>query len=62
MPKDQMMQHDEDKDSEIMMDHIAKEAIHAVHSHDHESFKNSIRAMFDMHKATVMDADEGEME
>ena len=28
-----------------LMDHIALEAIHAVHSRDHESFKNSMHVM-----------------
>lgn len=53
-----MEQHDEDADSEMMMDHIAKEAIHAVHSHDHESFKNSIKAMYELHSASVNKAED----
>ena len=60
MDKDMTSQSEDDKDSEMMMDHICKEAIHAVHSHDHESFKNSMRAMFDMHKSTVDQAEDGD--
>lgn len=50
-----------DEDSEMMMDHVAKEAIHAVHSHDHESFKNSIKAMYAIHASSVNDAEDEEM-
>ena len=35
----------EGNDDEMIMDHMAMEAIHAVHNRDHESFRNSFHAL-----------------
>lgn len=32
-------------DSEQLMDHVAMEAVHAVHNRDHESFRNAFHAL-----------------
>lgn len=47
------------EDNEMLMDHMALEAIHAVHAKDHEKFKNSFRAMLSHHMNSIEEAEEG---
>lgn len=35
----------ERSEDDELMDHVAMEAIHAVHNRDHESFRNSFHAL-----------------
>lgn len=40
-----MKPEEKDGDQDLMLDHVAMEAIHAVHARDHEAFRNSFHAL-----------------
>lgn len=55
------MENEEQSDDDVMMDHVALEAMHAIDRKDKESFRNSFHVLVG-HTLMQMDAgsDEGE--
>lgn len=49
-----------DKDDSEIMDHVAMEAIHAVHSRDHAGFKDAFRALVAHTVSEMTDTTESE--
>lgn len=47
---------------EMLMDHVAMEAIHAVHNHDHDMFRNSFHTLVahTLNEMSDSEPDEGE--
>ncbi len=45
MKKDEHMAEGGEVNDEELMDHVAMEAVHAVHARDHDGFKNALHVM-----------------